>query len=385
MLGAVGHPALDAVDVGLRVLVDPALVAAVLGGVDRHHERAAETPGQVVAGDRDEPVVPVDEVEVVAVAELDARGEHVGVHVLDPGHELAEVARAARLAHAVDDDAVDAPPRRASTRRRASGRGPRRPSATSASESLRTCRARPPSTTGGYSHERMRTRRLTARAAVRGERRARGCAGRGPREGSRVERIRQRGAWPSARSARRAPASARVTRNAQSLDWRASSSRTRARAATRRGARSTRSSASRAAPGQIGDLRAATKSQERRRAPRRRRQLARRHAGSWRSSASSSGASASPCAAASSTTARATRPLVPPVPEQLGVERAARAGRRPARRRAAARALAPRSPRRARAPAPAPRRGRRARRRWPTAGGGGSCGGGSRGSGRAAG
>ena len=51
-VGAVGHPALDAVDVGLRVLVHPALVAAVLGGVDGDHERAAEALGQVVAGDR---------------------------------------------------------------------------------------------------------------------------------------------------------------------------------------------------------------------------------------------------------------------------------------------------------------------------------------------
>ena len=49
---------------------------------------------EVVAGDGDEPVVAVDEVEVEAVAQLDAGGEHVGVHVLDPGDELAEVARA---------------------------------------------------------------------------------------------------------------------------------------------------------------------------------------------------------------------------------------------------------------------------------------------------
>jgi hypothetical protein len=46
--------------------------------------------------------VAVDHVEVVAVAHLDPRGEHVRVHVLDPGHELAQVARALRLAHAVD-------------------------------------------------------------------------------------------------------------------------------------------------------------------------------------------------------------------------------------------------------------------------------------------
>ena len=88
------------------MLVDPALVAAVLGRVDRHHQRAAEALGEVVAGVGDEPVVAVDEVEVEAVAELDARGQHVGVHVLDPGDELAEVARAARLAHAVHEHAL---------------------------------------------------------------------------------------------------------------------------------------------------------------------------------------------------------------------------------------------------------------------------------------
>ena len=105
-LGAVRHPLLDAVDVRLRVLVDPALVAAVLGGVDRDHERAAEALGEMVARDRDEPVVAVHDVERVAVAQLHPRGQHVGVHVLDPGHELAQLARAARLAHAVDHHAL---------------------------------------------------------------------------------------------------------------------------------------------------------------------------------------------------------------------------------------------------------------------------------------
>ena len=91
---------------GLRVLLDPALVAAVLGGVDRHDERAAEAVGEVVARDGHQPVVAVDEVEVVAVAELHPGGEHVRVHVLDPGDELAELARPARLADAVDEHAV---------------------------------------------------------------------------------------------------------------------------------------------------------------------------------------------------------------------------------------------------------------------------------------
>ena len=102
-VGAVGHPALDPVDVGLGVLVDPALVAPVLRGVDRHDQRRAKALGEVVAGRRHEPVVAVDDVEVVAVPHLDARGEHVRVHVLDPGHELAQVARALGLAHAVHE------------------------------------------------------------------------------------------------------------------------------------------------------------------------------------------------------------------------------------------------------------------------------------------
>ena len=105
-LGAVGHPALHAVDVRLRVLVHPALVAAVLGGVDRDHERGAEAVGQVVAGRGHEPVVAVHDVEVVAVAHLHPGGQHVGVHALDPGHELAELARPLGLAHAVDHHAV---------------------------------------------------------------------------------------------------------------------------------------------------------------------------------------------------------------------------------------------------------------------------------------
>jgi hypothetical protein len=86
------------------VLVHPALVAAVLGGVDRGHQWGVEALREVVAGVRDEPVVTVDEIEAVAVAELDPRGEHVGVHPLDPGDELVQLGGASRLPDPVDVD-----------------------------------------------------------------------------------------------------------------------------------------------------------------------------------------------------------------------------------------------------------------------------------------
>ncbi len=103
-VGAVADPALDAMDVGLRMFLDPALMAAVLGRVDRRHQRRPEAPGEVIAGGGDEPIVPVDDVEVIAIAEPDSGGEHVRVHPLDPGDELAEVAGPARLEHAMDVD-----------------------------------------------------------------------------------------------------------------------------------------------------------------------------------------------------------------------------------------------------------------------------------------
>ena len=84
----------------------PSLVASVLGGVNRGHQRAAKAVGQVVAGDRHQPVVAVDHIEGEAIAELDAGGEHVGVHVLDPGDELAQVPWAARLADTVHDHSL---------------------------------------------------------------------------------------------------------------------------------------------------------------------------------------------------------------------------------------------------------------------------------------
>ena len=65
-VGGADHPPLDAVDVRLRVLVDPALVAAVLGRVDGDQPRAAPAAGELARGVGDEPVVGVDEVEAAA-------------------------------------------------------------------------------------------------------------------------------------------------------------------------------------------------------------------------------------------------------------------------------------------------------------------------------
>jgi len=56
----------------------------------------------MVAGICNQPVVPVDEIEGEAIAKLDARRQHVGVHPLDPGDELAQVRRPLRLTDAVD-------------------------------------------------------------------------------------------------------------------------------------------------------------------------------------------------------------------------------------------------------------------------------------------
>ena len=99
------HPPLDAVDVRLRVLVHPALVAAVLGRVHGHQPRHPAPPRQRPRRRGDEPVVRMDEVE--AAAELGARGQHVVVHALDPGDERVQVVLGElRLAHAMHHDAV---------------------------------------------------------------------------------------------------------------------------------------------------------------------------------------------------------------------------------------------------------------------------------------
>jgi hypothetical protein len=86
------------------MLVDPTLVATVLGGVDGGDQRRVEATREMVAGHGHQPVVPVDEVEIELVPEVDPRREHVRVHALDPGDELTEVGGALRLQHPVDLD-----------------------------------------------------------------------------------------------------------------------------------------------------------------------------------------------------------------------------------------------------------------------------------------
>ena len=91
---AAGHPRLDAVDVGLRVLVDPALVAAVLGRVDRREVRAAQARRRArAAAPATSQSWPWTRSKRSRFAELAAGGVHVRVHALDPGDEGVEVAR----------------------------------------------------------------------------------------------------------------------------------------------------------------------------------------------------------------------------------------------------------------------------------------------------
>ena len=142
------------------MLVHPALVTAVLGRVDRRQVRAAQALGEAGRRARDKPVVAVHDVEAQTLCELAPGRVHVRVHALDPGDEGVEVQR-----HLLLGDAVDVHPRaqlHLLVLAAPAGEDVHLDAAaTSASESLQTCRARPPATIGGYSHERMRMRAVT--------------------------------------------------------------------------------------------------------------------------------------------------------------------------------------------------------------------------------
>ncbi len=105
-VGRVGHPALDAVDVRLRVIGYPSLVAPVLGRVDRRYEGDRSAARERSRGTRHQPVVAVDEVEPAALDQLLAGGDHVVVHPVHPADELLEVPRALGLADPVHAHAV---------------------------------------------------------------------------------------------------------------------------------------------------------------------------------------------------------------------------------------------------------------------------------------
>ncbi len=81
-------------------------MSAVLGGVDGRHERRAGAVGQPLGGDGDQPVVAVDDVEVVLGQQLAPALQQVVVHPPDPLHELRQRGRVVRLAHAVDVHAM---------------------------------------------------------------------------------------------------------------------------------------------------------------------------------------------------------------------------------------------------------------------------------------
>jgi hypothetical protein len=100
-VGAARHPAFDAIDVGLRVTLDPTLMTAVLGRMDRRQVRQPQALREAGGGARDEPVMAVREVEREPAAKLAAGDVHVRVHALDPGEEGVELARRALLRDAV--------------------------------------------------------------------------------------------------------------------------------------------------------------------------------------------------------------------------------------------------------------------------------------------
>ena len=106
MVGAPDHRALGGVDVGLGVLLDPTLVAAVLGRVHRDEPWRAGLARDLLGGAGHEPVVRVDEVNAQLRRELSAELAHVGVHRRHPAHERLHVLGERRLAQAVDDDPV---------------------------------------------------------------------------------------------------------------------------------------------------------------------------------------------------------------------------------------------------------------------------------------
>ncbi len=106
MVGPAGHAALGRVDAGLWMPLDPALVASVLGRVDRDQPRHAGATRDFLGCIGHQPIVRMHEVKGEPLSELRRRGGHVAVHLLDPLQEPLDVARKRRLRDAVHADPV---------------------------------------------------------------------------------------------------------------------------------------------------------------------------------------------------------------------------------------------------------------------------------------
>src|SRR5205085_1797722 len=104
-VGAADHPPLDAMDVGLRVLVDPALMAAVLGRVDRDEPRSSEAFLQALRRGRYEPVVRVHEIELEALDDrrvLPGEDENAPRHRAAGGYRAGGARRLVRMSGHVE-------------------------------------------------------------------------------------------------------------------------------------------------------------------------------------------------------------------------------------------------------------------------------------------
>src|SRR5207248_5511083 len=77
VVGAFHHPSLDCMDVRMRVLLDPTLVAAVLGRVNRDQPRAADAARYGLSHAGYEPIVGVDDIEVESLAQLQRELPHI--------------------------------------------------------------------------------------------------------------------------------------------------------------------------------------------------------------------------------------------------------------------------------------------------------------------
>ncbi len=101
------HRVLGGVDVGLRMLLHPALMAPELGRMHGHQPGDRGGPGDRPGRLGHQPVVRVDEVEPRLGAQLVAAPAQIAVHAGDPAEERIEILGERRLAHPVNQDAAE--------------------------------------------------------------------------------------------------------------------------------------------------------------------------------------------------------------------------------------------------------------------------------------